>query len=189
MRFLSLFEFCHQDDSVNQNGSILPASQVLMRFCSHLADRPHNSSIKVYLSGICSLHLDMGFSDPLSNCLQLQRVLCSINSHQDSTKAHASQSQGSLKKFSPLSYPKTTRTPCFGLPAALVFFWLFKGFRIYCQLLFWHLHSPLFSGPICNWIPHPTPPIYMRTSKPTPFFKDALFISVVAIHISDPLLL
>ena len=126
--FLSLFEFCHQDDSVNQNGSILPASQqVLMRFCSHLADRLHHSSIKVYLSGICSLHLDMGFSDPLSNCLQLQRVLSSINSHQDSTKAHASQSQGSLKKFSPLSYPKTTHTPCFGLPAALVFFGFLRG--------------------------------------------------------------
>ena len=98
-----------------------------MRFCSHLADRLHHSSVKVYLSGICSLHLDMGFSDPLSNCLQLQRVLSSINSHQDSTKAHASQSQGSLKKFSPLSYPKTTHTPCFGLPAALVFFGFLRG--------------------------------------------------------------
>lgn len=128
MGFLSLFEFCHQDNSINQNGSILPASQqVLMRFCSHLADRLHHSSINVYLSGICSLHLDMGFSDPLSNCLQLQRVLCSINSYQDSTKAHASQSQGSLKKFSPLSYPKTTRTPCFGLPSALIFFGFSRG--------------------------------------------------------------
>ena len=53
---------------------VLRASQqVLMRFFSHLGDCLHHSStIKVYLSGIHSLHIDVGFSDPLANCLQLQ---------------------------------------------------------------------------------------------------------------------
>ena len=49
-RFL---DFCIQDNRVRPNGSILPASQeTLMRFCSHLADSIHHTSIKVYLSGI-----------------------------------------------------------------------------------------------------------------------------------------
>ena len=61
------------------NGSILPASQeTLMRFCSHLADNLHHTFIKVYLSGICSLHIDEGYADPLADCLQLQRLLQGI---------------------------------------------------------------------------------------------------------------
>ena len=160
-----------------------------MRFCSHLADRLHHSSIKVYLSGICSLHLDMGFSDPLSNCLQLQWVLCSINSHQGSHESPCQSVTGEFKKIQSSLLPQNDLHTMFWAACCLGFFWLFKGLRIYCQLLFRCLHSPLLSGPICNWIPHPTPPIYMCTSKRTPFFKDALFISVVAIHISDPLLL
>ena len=46
-------DFCIQDNQVKPNGSILRASQeTLIRFCSHLADRLHHTSIKVYLSGI-----------------------------------------------------------------------------------------------------------------------------------------
>ena len=56
-----------------------------MRFCSHLADRLHHSSIKVYLSAIRSLHIDQGFPDPLVNCLQLQRLLRGIKRHQGSS--------------------------------------------------------------------------------------------------------
>ena len=56
---------------------------MLMRFCTHLADRLHHSSIKVYLSAVRSLHkFDYGFSDPLPNCLQLQRLLRGIKRHQ-----------------------------------------------------------------------------------------------------------
>ena len=165
MGFLSLFEFCHLDDSVNQNGSILPASQqVLMRFCSHLADRLHHSSIKVYLSGICSLHLDMGFSDPLSNCLQLQRVLCSISNHQGSHESPCQSVTGEFKEIQSSLVPKNDLHSIFWAACCLGFFWLFKGFRIYCQLLFRRFHSPLLSGPICNWIPHPTPPKIGRAS-------------------------
>ena len=55
-----------------------------MRFCAHLADRLHHTSIKVYLSAVRSLHIDYGFPDPLTNCLQLQRLLRGIKRHQGS---------------------------------------------------------------------------------------------------------
>lgn len=81
-RFL---DFCIQDNRVRPNGSILPASQeTLMRFCSHLADNLHHTSIKVYLSGIRSLHIDEGYPDPLADCLQLQRLLRGIKRCQGS---------------------------------------------------------------------------------------------------------
>ena len=79
-------DFCTSDGHVSSNGSLLPTSeQTLLRFCSHLADRLHHSSIKVYLSAIRSLHIDQGFPDPLVNCLQLQRLLRGIKRHQGSS--------------------------------------------------------------------------------------------------------
>ena len=92
-------EFCLQDGCTNQDGSILPASeQALMRFCSHLADRLYHTSIKVYLSGVRSLHIDTGFSDPLVNCLQLQRVLRGIKRHQGSRKSPRQPITGDLMR-------------------------------------------------------------------------------------------
>ena len=83
------FEFCNQDVSFSQSWPPLPASeQILMRFCTHLADRLHHSSIKVYLSAVRSLHIDYGFSDPLPNCLQLQHLLRGIKHHQGSNLTH-----------------------------------------------------------------------------------------------------
>ena len=80
------FDFCTLEGYVSSNGSLLPTSeQTLLRFCSHLADRLHHSSIKVYLSAIRSLHIDQGFPDPLVNCLQLQRLLRGIKCHQGSS--------------------------------------------------------------------------------------------------------
>ena len=96
-----------------------------MRFCSHLADRLHHSSIKVYLSGICSLHLDMGFSDSLSNCLQLQRVLCSINSHQDSHESPCQSVTGEFKKIQSSLLPKNDSHTMFWAAYCLVFFFGF----------------------------------------------------------------
>ena len=55
-----------------------------MRFCAHLADRLHHTSIKVYLSAVRSLHIDYGFPDPLTNCLQHQRLFRGIKRHQGS---------------------------------------------------------------------------------------------------------
>lgn len=49
-----------------------------------MADSLHHSSIKVYLSADRSLHIDYGYPDPLSNCLQLQRLLRGIKRHQGS---------------------------------------------------------------------------------------------------------
>ena len=78
-------DFCTLDGNVSSNGSLLPTNEyTLLRFCSHLADRLHHSSIKVYLSAVRSLHIDYGFPDPLVHCLQLQRLLRGIKRHQGS---------------------------------------------------------------------------------------------------------
>ena len=67
--------------------SALPASEdVLIRFCCHLADTLHHSSIKVYLSAIRSLHIEEGHPSPLVGCLRLQRVLRGIKRHQGSNR-------------------------------------------------------------------------------------------------------
>ena len=55
-----------------------------MRFCAHLAERLHHSSIKVYLSSVRSQHIDYSYPDPLTDCLQLQRLLRGIKRHQGS---------------------------------------------------------------------------------------------------------
>ena len=83
-RFL---DFCAQDNSLSPSGSALPASEdVLIRFCCHLADTLHHSSIKVYLSAIRSLHIEEGHPSPLVGCLRLQRVLRGIKRHQGSNR-------------------------------------------------------------------------------------------------------
>ena len=72
-------EFYSQDiPSYLSHLLLLASKQTLMRFCAHLADRLHHSSVKVYLSAVCSLHIDYGYPDPLSNCLQLQCLLNAV---------------------------------------------------------------------------------------------------------------
>ena len=67
--------------------SALPASEdVLIRFCCHLADTLHHSSIKVYLSAIRSLHIEEGIPSPLVGYLRLQRVLLGIKRHEGSNR-------------------------------------------------------------------------------------------------------
>ena len=81
----SFLEFCSQDIPSDPGHPLLLASeQTLMRFCAHSEDRFHHSSIKVYLLAVCSLHIDYGYPDPLSNCLQLQHLLRGIKQHQGS---------------------------------------------------------------------------------------------------------
>lgn len=78
-------EFCSQDSPSDRNQPLLPAKeQTLMHFSTLLADRLHHTSIKVYLSAVHSLHIDYGFPDPLTNCLQLQCLLWGIKWHQGS---------------------------------------------------------------------------------------------------------
>jgi len=72
-------EFCIQDIPCDLGHPLPPASEkTLMHLCAHLADRLHHSSIKVCLSAVHSLHIDFGYPDPLSNCLQLQHLLRGI---------------------------------------------------------------------------------------------------------------
>lgn len=64
---------------MNENGSPLPASEwTLMTFAAHLSQTIKAESIKVYLAGVRSLHLEHGLANPLSNCLRLERVLRGI---------------------------------------------------------------------------------------------------------------
>lgn len=78
-------EFCSLDMPSQPSQPLLPASeQTLIPFCTHLADRLHHSSSKIYLSAVRSLHIDYGFPDLLTNCFQLQRLLRGIKRHQGS---------------------------------------------------------------------------------------------------------
>ena len=84
-RFL---EFCRWSQSLNANGSPLPASEwTLMLFVTHLSRTIKASSIKVYLAGIRSLHIENGFANPLANCLRLERVLRGVKRAQGVSKS------------------------------------------------------------------------------------------------------
>lgn len=47
-------------------------------FATHLSCSLSSASIKIYLSAVRSMHIDLGFPDPLVDCLQLQHVLRGI---------------------------------------------------------------------------------------------------------------
>ena len=75
-RFL---DFCYWSRCLNENGSPLPASEwMLMTFAAHLSSTLKADSIKVYLAGVWSLHLEHGLANPLNNYLRLERVLKGI---------------------------------------------------------------------------------------------------------------
>ena len=77
MLFRSQFiSFCTQLGKLHSSGSPCPAEEcTLYFFATFLATRIQHSSIMVYLSGVRALHIEQGFSDPLANCLRLQRVV------------------------------------------------------------------------------------------------------------------
>ena len=73
------FEFCTQLGKIHQSGSPCPANEwTLCLFATFLASSVQHSTIKVYLSAVRALHIEQGFSDPLVDCLRLQRVLRGI---------------------------------------------------------------------------------------------------------------
>ena len=113
-------DFCTLEGYVSSKGSLLPTNeQTLLRFCSHLADRLHHSSMKVDLLAIWSLHIDQGFPDPLVNCLQLQRLLLDIKRHRGSTLPQRQPVRPTLCGLSSVPWIPTTRsTSCCGLPVA-----------------------------------------------------------------------
>ena len=58
-------EFCHWSRCVNADGSPLPASEwTLMLFATHLSRTIKAASIKVYLAGVRSLHLEHAWVTP-----------------------------------------------------------------------------------------------------------------------------
>ena len=82
----NFLDFCHWSQCLNANGSHLPAFEwTLMLFPTHLSQTIKASSIKVYLAGVRSLHIENGFADPLSNCLRLERVVRGIKRSQGIT--------------------------------------------------------------------------------------------------------
>lgn len=73
------YDFCTQLGKIHPSGSPCPVNEwTLCLFATFLANTVQYSTIKVYLSAVRSLHVDQGFSDPLVNCLRLQRVLRGI---------------------------------------------------------------------------------------------------------------
>ena len=83
---LRFVNFCSQAGRLHPNGSLCPASDwTLCLFATHLSPSLCSSSIKIYLSAVHSMHIDLGLPDPLVDCLQLQRVLRGIKRTQGST--------------------------------------------------------------------------------------------------------
>ena len=67
LRFLN---FSTQSGWLHLNGSPCPASEwTPCLFATHLSGSLSSASIKIYLSAVRSLHIDLGFPDPLVDCL------------------------------------------------------------------------------------------------------------------------
>ena len=61
-------EFCYWSQGINSNGSPLPANEwTLMLFVTALSRSLKASSIKVYLAGVRSLHVENGFGNQWRN--------------------------------------------------------------------------------------------------------------------------
>ena len=79
-RFL---EFCFWSGQVKSGGSPLPASEwTLILFITELSRSLKASSIKVFLSGVRSLHVENVFDNPLKNRPRLEQVLRGIKRSQ-----------------------------------------------------------------------------------------------------------
>lgn len=79
--------FCYTTKQLSPAGFPCPASEwTLILFVTHLAGSLKANSIKVYLAGVRSLHIEQGFSNPLENRLRLERVIRGIKRLQGSDK-------------------------------------------------------------------------------------------------------
>ncbi|KXJ26736.1 hypothetical protein AC249_AIPGENE9228 [Exaiptasia diaphana] len=80
--------FCAQIGKLHDNGSACPADEwTLCLFAAFLSSQVQHATIKVYLSAVRALHIELGFADPLSDALRLERVIRGIKRSQGSTKA------------------------------------------------------------------------------------------------------
>ena len=70
------YEFCSQLGKPQQSSSPCPTDEwTLCLFVTFLASSVQHLTIKVYLSAVRAMYIKQGFSDPLVDCLRLQRVL------------------------------------------------------------------------------------------------------------------
>ena len=86
------------------DGSLLPASEdTLMLYATFLATTLQPQSIKVYLFGIRNLHVEHGFPNPLTDALQLRRLLRGIKRLKGShTDTRLPITPSLLRSFRPL---------------------------------------------------------------------------------------
>ena len=124
-------------------------------FATSLANSVCHATIKVYLSGVCSLHIDQGFPDPLLHCLHLQCVLRGIKRSQGDLSRTRLPVTGSLVLTIFHSLDLLSQDHCNVMGGLyLSIFWLSSFIRVYCP----------FVGPVlrressrcgwhCSWLP------------------------------------
>lgn len=83
------FDFCLQLGQLHPFGSPCPTDEcTLCLFATFLARFVHHLTIKVYLSGVCVLHVEQGLPDPLQICLSSQWVILGIKRSQGSSLSY-----------------------------------------------------------------------------------------------------
>lgn len=69
-------EFCFATGQLSPTGFPCPADEwTLMSFTTELSKTLHANTVKVYLAGVRSLHIEQGFQDPFENRPRLARVI------------------------------------------------------------------------------------------------------------------
>ena len=110
----SFQNFCITYNCLHPDGTLLPASEhTLMLFASFLARSLKPQSIKVYLYGVCTFHLDWG---PLEGAVRLRLLLRGIK------RVHGCRPDSRLPITpsllrTPSSTYTTMTTSLFGLPS------------------------------------------------------------------------
>lgn len=130
-------------DTLNRKSYIVPATeQVLIRFCSHLTDHIHHTSIKVYLFGVRWLHRDMGFGILWSTAYDSRDTCMELSVIKAPAAVHASLSQGTWWKVAIAPWISMTTDTLFQVACCLGFFFVFKVMRVYSGLALWSQYSP-----------------------------------------------
>lgn len=79
--------FCTKHNLLHDNGSPCPASELtILRFIGEISDSRQASTLKVYLSAVRALHVQMGFLDPFLNRPRIPMVIKGLRRSQSSTK-------------------------------------------------------------------------------------------------------
>ena len=79
--------FCQLSSRLQVNGSPYPATEwTICMFATMLAASLQPASIKVYLSAVRSIHIELGYPDPLKDCLRLPQVMRGIKRRSGSSQ-------------------------------------------------------------------------------------------------------